>query len=72
MYELQTLEDVIRTGDAEARNAVAATIRRKAGLRHDGDDDGFLADYYAALCARLEGGLLVGRRQADKYSAAGR
>ena len=72
VYELQTLEDVIRTGDAEARNAVAATIRRKAGLRHDGDDDGFLADYYAALCARLEGGLLVGRRQADKYSAAGR
>lgn len=72
VYELQTLEDVIRTGDAEARGAVAATIRRKAGLADDGDADGFLADYYAALCARLEGGLLVGRRQADKYSAAGR
>lgn len=69
VYELQTLEDVIRNGDPDARRAVAATIRRKAGLADDGDDDGFLADYYAALCARLEGGLLVGRRQLDKTGA---
>ena len=68
IYELQALEDVIRGGDELARITVAATIRRKAGLADDGDDDGFLADYYAALCARLEGGLLVGRRRLDKRS----
>jgi len=69
IYELQTLEDVIRGGDGLARITVAAAIRRKAGLADDGDDDAFLADYYAALCARLEGGLLVGRRRLDKLSA---
>lgn len=72
VHELHTLEDVIRGGDALARITVAAAIRRKAGLADDGDDEGFLADYYAALCARLEGGLLVGRRRRDKFSAAGR
>ncbi len=72
IYELQALEDVIRGGDDLARITVAATIRRKAGLADDGDDDGFLADYYAALCARLEGGLLVGRRRLDKLSAVTR
>ncbi|MBD8737151.1 MULTISPECIES: RDD family protein [Sphingomonas] len=69
IYELQALEDVIRGGDDLARITVAAAIRRKAGLPDDRDDDGFLADYYAALCARLEGGLLVGRRRLDKLSA---
>ncbi len=72
VYELQALEDVIRSGDAGARSTVAKAIRRKAGLASDGDDDDFLADYYAALCARLESGLLVGRRRADKFSGAGR
>jgi uncharacterized RDD family membrane protein YckC len=72
IYELQALEDVIRGGDDLARITVAAAIRRKAGLADDGDDDGFLADYYAALCARLEGGLLVGRRRLDKLSAVTR
>jgi uncharacterized RDD family membrane protein YckC len=69
IYELQALEDVIRGGDGLARITVAAAIRRKAGLADDGDDDAFLADYYAALCVRLEGGLLVGRRRLDKLSA---
>lgn len=72
IYELQALEDVIRGGEDLARITVAAAIRRKAGLADDGDDDGFLADYYAALCARLEGGLLVGRRRLDKLSAVTR
>ncbi len=66
IYELQTLEDVLRTGDPATLNSVAATIRRKAALADDGDDAGFLADYYAALCATLENGLLVGRRRIDK------
>ncbi len=72
IYELQALEDVIRGGDDLARITVAAAIRRKAGLPDNGDDDGFLADYYTALCARLEGGLLVGLRRVDKLSAVSR
>ncbi|HEY0312699.1 MAG TPA: RDD family protein [Allosphingosinicella sp.] len=70
VYELQTLEDVLRNGQPEAIATVAATIQRKAGLPDDGDDRGFLEDYYAALCDRLERGLLVGRRRENKYEAA--
>ena len=70
VFELQTLEDVLRNGQGEAIATVAATIQRKAGLPDDGDDRGFLEDYYAALCDRLERGLLVGRRRENKYEAA--
>lgn len=66
IYELQTLEDVLRKGREESIATVAATIRRKAGIPDDYDDVGFLSDYYAALCARLERGMLVGRRREDK------
>ncbi len=48
---------------------VARTIRAKGGLPDDGDDYGFLSDYYAALCARLEAGLMVGRRRESKYES---
>ncbi|HEX7822033.1 MAG TPA: RDD family protein [Sphingobium sp.] len=68
IYELQTLEDVLRKGQEEVIITVAAAIRRKAGMADDGDDHGFLNDYYAALCVRLERGMMVGRRRADKYS----
>jgi hypothetical protein len=47
---------------------VASTIRAKAGLPDDGDDYGFLSDYYAALCAHLEAGLMVGRRRENKFA----
>lgn len=67
VYELQTLEDVLRGGRDEAIATVAATIRRKADIPDDGDDYRFLSDYYAALCARLERGLMVGQRRADKF-----
>ncbi|MBV9930049.1 MAG: RDD family protein [Alphaproteobacteria bacterium] len=70
VYELQTLEDVLRNGLPEAIATVAATIRRKGSIPDDGDDRGFLEDYYAALCDRLERGLLVGRRRENKYEAA--
>lgn len=69
IYELQTLEEVLRAGRPEALATVAATIRAKAGIADDGDDAGFLADYYAALCARLERGLMLGRRRPDKFAA---
>lgn len=67
VYELQTLEDVLRGGRADTVAMVATAIRAKAGIPDDGDDRTFLSDYYAALCARLERGMLVGRRRADKF-----
>ncbi|MFL6845255.1 MAG: RDD family protein [Allosphingosinicella sp.] len=70
VYELQTLEDVLRDGRADSIEVVARTIRAKARIEDDGDDYGFLSDYYAALCAKLEGGLLVGRRRANKFEAS--
>lgn len=72
IYELQTLEEVLRGGQNDAIVTVAAAIRRKAGLPDDGDDYGFLSDYYAALCARLERGMMVGLRREDKFSKATR
>ena len=72
IYELQTLEEVLRGGDDDAIVTVAAAIRRKAGLPDDGDDYGFLSDYYAALCARLEREMMVGLRREDKYTEATR
>ena len=70
VYELQTLEEVLRIGRAEAIATVAAAVRRKAGLADDGDDLGFLTDYYRALCARLERGMMLGRRRDDKFAPA--
>jgi uncharacterized RDD family membrane protein YckC len=68
VYELQTLEDVLRHENPEAVATVARTIRSKADLPDDGDDYGFLADYYAALCAHLEAGLMIGRRRESKFA----
>ena len=67
IYELQVLEDVLRNEQPDALATVAATIRSKAGLPNDGDDYRFLADYYAALCRRLEAGMLVGKRRESKF-----
>ncbi len=72
VYELQTLEEVLRGGQTEAIVTVAAAIRRKGDMPDDGDDYGFLSDYYAALCGRLERGMMVGLRREDKYSKATR
>lgn len=68
VYELQTLEDVLRDENPEAIQTVARTIRAKADLRDDGDDYGFLSDYYAALCVHLERGLMLGRRRENKFT----
>jgi len=68
IYELQTLEEVLRVGRQEGIATVAAAIRRKADLPDDGDDLGFLTDYYRALCVRLERGMMLGRRRDNKYA----
>lgn len=67
IYELQTLEQVIRGGRSDAIETVARTIRQKAALPDEGDDYEFVSYYYAALCARLEANLLVGRRRENKW-----
>jgi uncharacterized RDD family membrane protein YckC len=70
VFELQTLEEVLRRGDSTAIHTVAASIRRKADMPDHGDDYDFLFDYYAALCARLERDMLLGRRRVDKFQTA--
>jgi hypothetical protein len=68
IYELQTLEEVLRNENSDAIVTVAHAIRTKAGIPDDGDDYAFLSDYYAALCAHLERQLMVGRRRESKFN----
>jgi uncharacterized RDD family membrane protein YckC len=67
IYELQTLEQVLRDDQPEAIGAVAATIRNKIGAPDDGWDRDFLVAYYDAMRARMERGLLFGKRREDKF-----
>lgn len=66
IYELQTLERVLRTGNADAIATVAATIRAKIDLYDNSNDVVFLNAYYDALRRRLERNLLFGNRREDK------
>jgi uncharacterized RDD family membrane protein YckC len=68
VYELQTLEQVLRDNRAEAEATVAAAIRVKIGQPWDDvPDHEFLTAYYNAARARMERGLLFGKRRADKF-----
>ncbi|HEX8667681.1 MAG TPA: RDD family protein [Allosphingosinicella sp.] len=67
IYELQTLEQVLRQDNPQAIATVSATIRGKIGYGWVGDDWGFLTAYYEALRKRLERKLLFGRRRANKH-----
>lgn len=67
IYELQTLEQVLRRGDPAAMATVAASIRRKIDWPDGHDDAAFLSAYYAALCAKLENRLLFGKRRENKH-----
>ena len=67
-YELQTLERVLRENRPEALTAVHETICRKIGWEPGaGDERAFLEAYYTQLRARLESGMRLGRRKADKF-----
>jgi uncharacterized RDD family membrane protein YckC len=68
VYELQTLERVLRDHQPEAVATVAYTIRNKIGYHDEpGADYDFLLAYYDAIRARMERGLLFGKRRADKF-----
>lgn len=68
-YELQMLEQVLRIGNPEAMETVAATICGKIGWAPPvGDERAFLEAYYTQLRARLERAMRFGRRRADKNS----
>ncbi|MEM7703209.1 MAG: RDD family protein [Pseudomonadota bacterium] len=67
--ELQTLERLLREGNADALEAVHATICRKIGWEPGaGDERAFLEAFYAQLRARLENDMRFGKRKADKHS----
>lgn len=69
-YELQTLERVLREDRPDALAAVHEAICRKIGWNPGaGDERAFLEAYYAQLRARLESGMRLGRRKADKFTA---
>jgi len=68
-YELQTLERVLREGREPAIESVQTTIAEKIGrdpwVR---DSRVFLEAYYAQLRGRLEAGMRMGKRKADKFA----
>ncbi len=68
VYELETLEGVIRRSDTAAKLTVTQAIIDKIGWPTEVTDiDGFLTAYYTQLRARLEKRLLLGKRRADKF-----
>ena len=71
-YELQTLERVLREDRAEAMVKVHEAICRKIGWEPGaGDERAFLEAYYTQLRARLESGMRMGKRKADKFAEGG-
>lgn len=67
-YELQMLERVLRDKRPEALQAVYETICGKIGWTAGSGDAGpFLEAYYTQLRARLETGMRLGKRKADKF-----
>ncbi|MGD1876341.1 MAG: RDD family protein [Kiloniellaceae bacterium] len=73
IYELQTLEEVLRQQgpqSAETRGEVAKRIQHKIAWTGDTDVDAerFLKAFYAALRAHLESRMLFGERRENKFS----
>ena len=73
IYELQTLEGVLRRTDppsADTRQEIARRIQARIGWEGEvpaSDADRFLEDFYIAQRARLERKLLFGVRRKDKH-----
>jgi uncharacterized RDD family membrane protein YckC len=72
-YELQVLERLLRDRSPRAPEALAEacrTICTKIGWTSGtGDERAFLEAYYTQLRARLEVGMRLGKRKADKHDA---
>ena len=71
-YELQTLERVLRENRPESMRQVYEAICTKISWTPDagggkGDERAFLAAFYTQLRARLESGMRMGKRKADKF-----
>ena len=72
-YELQTLERILRENREATLESVQAAIARKIGREEDPwHARRFLEAYYAQLRARLEMGMRMGRRKADKHAEEAR
>ena len=68
-YELQTLERVLRQNRADALEPVYQAICVKIGRPIEPTDErAFLEAYYQQLRARLESGMRMGKRKADKFA----
>lgn len=68
VFELQTLEKVLRDSRPEAIGPVADAIARKIGMSDPINNEfAFLNAYYNAARQRMERGLLFGKRKLDKY-----
>ncbi len=72
-YELQTLERVLRENRPEALRQVYEAICTKIGWTPQapvagGDERIFLDAFYTQLRARLEAGMRMGKRKADKFT----
>jgi uncharacterized RDD family membrane protein YckC len=68
VYELETLESILRKSEPTARLTVAQAIIDRINWPSDVPDiDAFLNAYYTQLRASLEKGLLLGKRRADKH-----
>ncbi len=73
IYELQTLEEVLRQKgpqSGETRREVARRIQNKIAWEgaEDADPERFLKAFYAALRAHLETRMLFGERRKDKHA----
>jgi len=71
IFELQVLEDVLRRTDPARRDAfeaVSKQIRKKIRWEGEVKTERFLRDFYAALRARLERKMLLGKRKKDKFA----
>ncbi|MEO6718623.1 MAG: RDD family protein, partial [Novosphingobium sp.] len=68
-YELQTLERVLRENRPDAIRQVYEAICKKIGWTVGGGDEyAFLDAFYTQLRARLEAGMRMGKRKADKFA----
>jgi uncharacterized RDD family membrane protein YckC len=68
IYELQTLEVVLRDDRLEVANEVATRIAAKIGFTGQiTSNKQFLQDFYGALRTHLEGKILLGKRKVNKF-----